>query len=261
MRVSGVGILLRVRVVWVLLWATGMVAAQAQTAPATSYPTRFEVASVRLVDKPSGDGFTKVSDSGALEFTAHNASLGFLMQTAFGVQDYQLEGRPTWMSSTLYDVSAKPDAENGPTYEQLKPMLQQLLAQRFHLQTHTVQKDMKGYSLVLAKSGERLTPSKNSDPAGAYIMQNRVQAQGIDLKTLASVLTFVLKQPVEDETGIKGMFDVKLAFSSPEGDVADSSLPSIFTAVQEQLGLKLEPAKVPVQILVIDHVDRVPTEN
>jgi uncharacterized protein (TIGR03435 family) len=250
-----------VRLVGLLLLATGPTAAQAQTAPERAYPRQFEVASVRLVEKPSGDGYTKISDPGALLFTAHNASLVLLMQMAFGVNDYQIEGDPAWMSSTLYDVSAKPDTEKGPTYEQLKPMLQQLLVQRFHLQTHTDQKEVKGYSLVVAKSGERLTPSKNAGPTGAYITQNRVQAHGVELKALASVLSFVLRQPVDDETGIKGAFDVSLEFAPIAADVPDSSLPSIFTAVEEQLGLKLEPAKVPVQMVVIDHVDRAPTEN
>ena len=249
------------RVVGLLLLAISTSAAQAQTAPA--YPTHFDVASVRLVEKPSGDGFTKISDPEALLFTAHNVSLPFLVQMAFGVNVYQIEGQPEWMGSTLYDVSANPDSEKGPTYEQLKPMLQQLLAQRFHLQTRTEEKEMKGYSLVVAKDGQRLTPSKGAGPVSAAIMSNRLQGPGVDAKGLASILSMVLKRPVHDDTGIHGKFDVRLDFAplNAPADAADSSLPSIFTAVQEQLGLKLEPAKVPVKLLVIDHVERVPTEN
>lgn len=236
---------------------------EAQTAPLSSYPAQFEVASVRLVEKPSGDGLTKISDPGALLFTAHNVSLPFLIQMAFGLDVYQIEGQPAWMGSTLYDVSAKPDSEKGPTYEQLKPMLQHLLAQRFHLQTHTEEKEMKGYSLVVAKGGQRLMPSKSAGPVSAAIMPNRLQAPGVDAKGLASILSMVLKRPVHDNTGLQGKFDLKLNFAplNAPANSLDSSLPSVFTAVQEQLGLKLEPAKVSVQMLVIDHADRLPTEN
>jgi uncharacterized protein (TIGR03435 family) len=247
------------RMVGLLLLATGLAAAQAQTAHVSTYPTKFEVASVRMLEKPAGDGFTKISDPGALLFTAHNVSLDFLIQMAFGVQDYQLDGQPGWMGSTVYDVSAKPDADKGPNYEELRPMLQQLLAQRFHLQTHANEKEMKGYSLVVAKGGQRLTPSNRGGPVAAVILPNKLQASGLDMKGLATMLTLALKQPVKDDTGVPGSFDVKLDFAPLSA--MDSSLPSVFTAVQEQLGLKLEAAKVPVKMLVIDHVDRVPTEN
>src|SRR6185437_6197754 len=249
------------RVVGIVLCLVGFSVAKAQTAAAPRYPTKFDVASVRMLGKPAGDGFTKISDPGALLFTAHNVSLDFLIQMAFGVQADRIEGGPSWMDSTFHDVSAKPNAEKGPTYEQLKPMLQQLLAQRFHLQTHMEEKEMKGYSLVVAKGGQRLTRSKSGVTGGLYILPNGLRASGLNLKDLASLLSSRLKQPVKDDTGIQGKFDVKLNFAPPETDVVDSSLPSIFTAVQEQLGLKLEPAKVPVQMLVIDHVERVPTEN
>jgi uncharacterized protein (TIGR03435 family) len=176
------------------------------------------------------------------------------------------------MDSTVYDVSAKPDAETGPTYEQLKPMLQQLLAERFHLQTHTEEKEVKGYSLVVGKGGARLTPSKSAGPVRAAVMPDGLRAPGVDLTGLANMLALQLRQPVKDDTGIQGKFDVNLKFAndgmnlqvvSNDGvaSAAESTLPSIFTAIQEQLGLKLEPAKVPVKMLVIDHVDRVPTEN
>ena len=250
------------RVVGIVLGVVGMAAARAQTTPAPSYPTKFEVASVRMLEKPAEPSSTSpISKVGSLLFTAHSVSLRFLVQYAFGVQTDRIEGGPSWMESTFYDVSARPDAEKGPTYEQLKPMLQQLLAQRFHLRTHMEEKEMKGYSLAVAKGGPRLTPIKSELTGGFYILPNGVQAPGINLEGLAMILGSRLKQPVKNDTGIQGKFDVKLNFAPPETDVADSSLPSIFTAVQEQLGLKLEPAKVMVQVLVIDHVDSEPTEN
>ena len=251
------------RVVGILLCGLELTAAQAQSVP-TSYPTQFEVASVRMLEKPAGPSSTSpISKPGSLLFTAHSVSLRLLVQYAFGVQMDQIEGGPSWMDSTFYDVSARPDAEKGPTYEQLKPMLQQLLAQRFHLQAHTEEKEMKGYSLVVATGGQRLTPSKDGTPTGgAYLLPNRLQGPAMNMKGLATMLALTLKQPVQDDTGIQGNFDVKLEYAPVSGQTADeSTLPSIFAAVQEQLGLKLEPAKVPVQMVVIDHVERVPTEN
>lgn len=251
------------RVVGLLLLATGMAAAQAQTAEVATYPTHFEVASVRMLEKPAEPSATSpISKVGSQLFTAHSVSPLFLVQYAFGVQRDQIEGAPSWMASTVYDVSARPDAQKGPTYDQLKVMLQQLLVQRFHLQEHTEEKDMKGYSLVVAKGGQRLTLSKSGTPmGGAYLLPNRLQGPAMNMNGLATMLALALKQPVENETGIQGNFDVKLEYAPLQADAAQSNLPSIFTAIQEQLGLKLEPARVPVQVVVIDHVDREPTEN
>ena len=251
-----------IQLVGFFLSAICMATAQAPTGPVSSYPTEFEVASVRMLKIPDGDGRAKFSDPGALLFSIRNVPLSFLVQYAFGLPDSQIKGEPEWMGSTLYAVSAKPDAETGPTYKQLKPMLQHLLAQRFHLQTHMEAKEVKGYKLVLAKGGARLTPIKGGVPTGGgYIYLNGLRAPVADMDSVAALLTRQLKQPVQDETGIQGKFDVKLDFAPVGVPDSNASLPSIFTAVQEQLGLKLEPAKVPVQILVIDHVDKVPTEN
>lgn len=220
-------------------------------------PSTFEVASVRL-SPPGGTGLSSFNYLGSTRFTATNVSFTLLLQLAFGVDDYQILQKPSWSDSTLYDVSAKPEGETPLTYERLKPLLQQLLEQRFHLTVHHETKEIKGYAMVVAKGGPKLQASKGG--AGArYISPQGLRGPNISLNTLASMLVHPAGRPVVDKTGIQGNYDIDLNYSSNE--TTDSSLPSVFTALTEQLGLKLEPQEVPVDMLVIDHVDKEPTEN
>jgi uncharacterized protein (TIGR03435 family) len=237
----------------------------AQTATAT--PSRdqalgaaapsFEVASVRLV---SGEhGSTSISPAGSARFTARNASMKVLIEYAFGVDDKQISGENLgWMDSELYDVEAKPEGDVILNYEQMKPLLQDLLARRFKLAFHREQKDFRGFGLVVAKNGSKLQASKEPS-SGIYILRDGLRGRGIPMAILASMLARPVGRPVVDKTGITGNYDIKLKFA-PEGST-DSQLPSIFTALQEQLGLKLKPQKVPVEMLVIDHLGKVPSEN
>jgi len=145
--------------------------------------------------------------------------------------------------------------------EELKPLLQDLLEQRFHLQTHTESKLAKGYALVVAKGGPKLVPTKGDRWPGFRVHDVPGNLQGINwsMQNLAKSLQHGAGLPVVDKTGLAGSYDFHLVYAS---DIAkDSTLPSIFTALQEQLGLKLEEQKVPVDVVAIDHVDRVPTEN
>jgi len=224
------------------------IAAQAQS---------FEVASVKLVPRDAA-GLTSISPPGSVRFTATNASLDVLISLAFGVDSDRISGMPGWLDSEHYNVNAKPEGDKGLSYEQLRPLLQQLLAQRFHLAVHRETRDVQGYALVVAKNGPKLQAGKGSSPH-AYILPNGLQAQNMSIATLAGMLARPAGRPVADQTGIQGNYDITLKYA-PEG-TAESSLPSVFTAVQEQLGLKLVPQKVPVEIVVIDHVERVPTEN
>jgi uncharacterized protein (TIGR03435 family) len=232
------------------LCGEGVPSSHAQT------PITFEVASVRL-SPPGGTGLSSFNYLGTTRFTATNVSLTLLLQLAFGVDDYQFQQKPSWSDSTLYDVSAKPEGETALTYEQLKPLLQQLLEQRFHLKVHHETKYVKGYVLVVAKGGPKLQASKGG--GSRYITPQGLRGPNISLKTFASMLMHPAGRPVIDQTGIQGNYDINLDYSSNE--TTDSSLPSVFTALTEQLGLKLENQQVPVDMLVIDHVDKEPTEN
>jgi uncharacterized protein (TIGR03435 family) len=218
---------------------------------------RFEVASVRI-SPPGGTGKTSWSDPAGATFTATNIPLRILIQMAYEVDEKQIAGEDL-LGSEQYDVAAKPEGGGMLTAERLKPMLASLLAERFGLATHRETKVVSGYALVAAKGGSKLRASDASRAGQSAILRGRIIGRGVNMVLLASMLGRPLHVPVVDKTGIKGTYDIDLEFA-PE-DSADSSLPSMFTAIQEQLGLKLESQKVPMNMLVIDHCRHVPTEN
>jgi uncharacterized protein (TIGR03435 family) len=239
------------------LLALGVMIAPRSLARGQTARPSFEVASVKL--KPPGStGLMSISPPGAGRFTATNVTLELLIGMAFGVDSDRISGQPNWLSSAQYDVIAKPEGDGGLTSEQLKPLLQQLLEQRFKLAIHREMKDFQGYALVVANGGPRLQASQGSS-GHAYILRGGLRCQSVSVDALAGMLSRPAGRPVVDATGLKGNYDITLDYA-PEG-AADSSLPSLFTALQEQLGLKLVPRKVPAGMLVIDHVERVPTEN
>jgi uncharacterized protein (TIGR03435 family) len=229
-----------------------------QTAP--SPPPAFEVASIRL-SPPGINRMTKVSDSSALMFTATNMPLPYLIEMAYGVSFDQLAGAPVWFNDQLYDISAKPEGNVALTEKQLQPLLQQLLQDRFHLVVHREMRDLDGYALVVAKDGPKLQTSKQgvADSGHGMIYSGEIRAPGFSMGAFTTPLSMVTHRHVIDQTGISGTYDITLKFAPEES--TDSTMPFIYTALQEQLGLKLVSQKVPVKMLVIDHVDRLPTEN
>ncbi|HEY5329558.1 MAG TPA: TIGR03435 family protein [Acidobacteriaceae bacterium] len=221
-------------------------------------PQAFEVASIRAVDPDHETASFPTFPN--TQFTMENMSLRILIAIAYGMSDNRITGQADLLDSAYFTVKAKPGGDTPLTAKQYQPLLQQLLQQRFKLAVHHETKDLPGYALVVAKGGPKLTPAKDKDTAaGAYILEDGLRSAGISTKTLASLLTRPLGQPVMDKTGIEGNYILDLHFAPATS--TESTFPSIFTAVQEQLGLKLEPQKVPTDFLVIDHVEKVPTEN
>jgi uncharacterized protein (TIGR03435 family) len=206
-------------------------------------------------------GNTFWSLPGVGRFTANSVSLDFLIQMAFGVDGNQITGKPGWLDSDFFDVVAKPEAGVSLTREELRPRLQSLLQQRFHLATHYETKMMRGYALVVAKGGPKLKPTTGERFPGfrVHVGPGRIEGINWSMPYLASMLQRPAGLPVVDETGVAGSYDIKLEFAPDIEEV--SILPSLFTALREVLGLELKAQKVPVQVLVIDHVDRVPTDN
>ena len=217
---------------------------------------QFEVASIRAV--PHGqEGMTSLDPYGGGPLTVKNGTLQYLITMAYGVQPKQILGQPDWLGVRQYDVSAKPEGDGRLTFEQMRPMLQRLLVQRFHLAVHRELREEAGSALVVAKGGTKLTPGKEG--TANYILRDGIRSPGMSLAGLATMLAIPAGKPVVDRTGVEGLYEIKLSFA-PDG-VAESSLPSLFTAVEQQMGLKLVPQKVPVEVLVIDHVESEPTEN
>jgi uncharacterized protein (TIGR03435 family) len=248
--------------------ATVFTCAQVPTGSTAAPATQFEVASVKMVDsRPhpvedlvKGIGATSMNSYPTSRVALHNASMKLLLNIAYQTDQRYIEGAPGWSDTQLYDVDAKVEGDDQLTYSEMKPLLQGLLEQRFHLQVHRITKPVSGYAMVVANGGPKLqTAAHQASNRYAQMMSNRVDAWSVSADTFAGILSHPVGDPVIDKTGLTGVYDITLKFA-PMTD-PNSLLPSIFTAVQEQLGLKLQPQKVPTNFLVIDHVDREPTEN
>jgi uncharacterized protein (TIGR03435 family) len=232
--------------------------AQPQDVTKTPSPT-FEVASV----KPSN---AETRDSGGASandrLTMRNVTLKRCIRGAYGVPEAQILGGPNWLDQNRYDIEAKASGSVGD--HELMIMLQSLLADRFNLVLHREKRALAGYSLVLGKA-LKVKPSEPGAGCRSNSRRGGVDAEGCTTAQLALKLSEALHLPVADSTGVQGKFDFKLEWTPDDmqakpGLPEVASGPSIFTAVQEQLGLKLESRKVPVEVLVIDHAEP-PSQN
>jgi len=211
------------------------------------------------------------TDPGLATFT--NIDLFSLMTMAYDVKPYQISG-PDWLRTARFDITAK--IPPGASMPQYRLMLQDLLAQRFKLALHREKKELSEYELAVGKNGPKfkqsaedpaavddgLQPPRAISPPPGYNGPLSVQFSRFSMERLADLVSSSLGQPVTDATGLTGIYDIKLRYTlnSLPAD-APNNEPSIFDALQEQLGLKLAPKKGPVDILVIDSVKKVPTEN
>lgn len=231
-----------------------------QSAAAQQQPSatlvNFEVASVRQSQKSDSPTYTGPWNTDV--FTVKNASLNYLIEIAFGVQHYQIAGEPPWQDSQRFDVDAKTENGRKIDWKSVQLPLQTLLHDRLGVQVHHEQKEVGGFELVTTGVKPKLTPATSSLNPG-YVTPERLHCTGMPLGGFVSMLAMATHRPVADRTGIQGSYDFDLRYAAMSD--TSSNLPDLFTAIQEQLGLKLRPAKVPVDMLVIDHVDRVPTEN
>jgi uncharacterized protein (TIGR03435 family) len=186
-----------------------------------------------------------------------------ILLIAYGVQKSQLAGEPDWVKTERWDVDGVPDAEGEPNMRQLQAMMQKILVGRFELKLHREQRVMSVFALTVAKGGPKMTPDA-SDPNG-WINQQNSAANGRDVENLnnasmpdlGQILQFRVNRPVVDQTGLKGRYDFKLQWTTDEAQTTQPDAPpGLFTAIQEQIGLKLEPVKAPADVLVIDNVQR-----
>jgi uncharacterized protein (TIGR03435 family) len=249
---------------------------QAQAKPAT--PLSFEVASVKA--STSVDQGSSMNPSPGM-FLANNVSVQLLVQAAYGVRDFQIAGGPSWITTEKFDVEAKA-ARNVPV-AQLMSMLHTMLEDRFKLKAHRESRELPVYLLTFAKGGLKIQPSNctPSDPASPDTDSKRcdqmrygrrgsnrtIDAVGVTMGFLAASLSQTFGRTVLDRTALSDPFDFHLEWL-PESvqerdsrdDPANPQGGSIFSALQEQLGLKVESSKGPVEVLVVDHVER-PSEN
>ena len=223
----------------------------------TSLP-RFEVASIKPT--VATDGFSRSNSDRGMLFLSNN-SLLTMVKMAFGVPDFRVVA-PAWMAGERFDVTAK--FAEGSTGDQRRSMMQTLLAERFHLAYHREDRLVPGYALVVAKGGPKIHPVADKGDRNANTGATRFIMEQMPMEEVANQLTGKFQQPVKNETGLDGVYTFSLVYS-PETVMKSSENepagPSIFTAFEEQLGLKLEARKIAVGIVVIDRCDRTPSEN
>jgi uncharacterized protein (TIGR03435 family) len=235
----------------------------------------FEVATIKPSD-PARPGQT-FALRGA-EVITTNATVHDLINLAYWLHPKQLTGGPAWTATEKFDMAGKPDAPGQPNVDQMKVMIQKLLADRFQLKFHFEKRDLPVYAIRLAKTGAKITRSQD-DPKGIPGWNFGRNASGTivtfrnsPLSQFTAVLQNSMDRPVVDQSGLSERYDFTLTFTPdpamaalmggpppPPGDNPDAA-PDLFAAFQQQLGLKLEPARAPVDVMIIDKVEK-PSEN
>lgn len=252
-------------------------------------PLTFEVASVKPSPPDARGTSIQIQPGGSLRVS--NAPLMMILTVAYDVRPFQISGGPNWLTSERYDIVARaergmdPDADPPDPRkmtdnqlktlgEQMRERLRALLAERFELVIHRDTREAPVYVLVVGKNGPKLQTAEEGKDGRRGMQMGRGQLTGMaaPLAMLATTLSNQLGRPVLDRTGLTGKYDFKLEWTPDPGQgeikpgalapgvepppESDSSGPSIFTAIQEQLGLRLESQKGPMEMIVIDHVEK-----
>jgi len=236
----------------------------------------FEVATI----KPNNSGANMMQGLtvDGRNFATRASSLEDLIAFAFNVNKKQIVGAPDWVDNDRFDLAAVPDIEGDPSVDQLRTMVRKLVVERFKLTFHYEKRDLAAFVLTVGKNGEKLTPAQNNLPLpnigfGGGKTGMSMNAMSASLADFTSVLQMlVFDRPVVDQTGITGRYDIHFFFTPDEslfnghppkmpalGEGVEPA-PSFFDSLQQTLGLKLEAKKTPVDVLVIDHVEK-PSSN
>ena len=233
----------------------------------------FDVATI----KPNDSGATSMQQLtiNGRNFQTRASSVEDLIAFAFAVQKKQIVNAPDWIGKDRYDIAGVPDVEGAPSVAQLKGMIKKLLADRFKLTFHTEKRDMSAFVLSVAKTGQKMTVDDSKGPLPGFGMRPtpaglNMPVQNASMKDFVGVLqAMVLDRPVVDQTGLDGKYDFTLKFTPDDSQFnghpptlptkAEASvepLPSLFDAVQQQLGLKLEAQKTAVDVIAVDHLEK-----
>jgi uncharacterized protein (TIGR03435 family) len=242
--------------------------ATADTAPAKLL--EFDAVSVRQNKSDSHVFYNKTPKDG---YAVEHYPLKAIVGDAYGIRLDLISGGPSWIETTYYDIEAKVAGDDLTAYrkltkEQREAMVQAVLADRFKLAAHIETKELPGYELVVGKKGPKLKDSTRArESYGANF--GDIQTDAMKIPTLAKILSQQLQRTVTDKTGLTGMYDFELKWTLDQGVApragseqpeASDPGPSLFSALEEQLGLKLNATKEPVETLVIDHVEQ-PSAN
>jgi len=225
----------------------------------------WEVATVRPSDPDEQEQSFSVRGRHVL---IKRQSVETMLMVGYGLQKSQIANAPEWVKTESFDVDGFPDAAGQPSVQQFQSMVRKLLVERFGLKMHKEQREMAAYALTIAKGGMKLTPT-SSDPSA--LPEQEVQGGNADrqlkftnvsMQDFSLMLLYEVDKPLVDRTGLSGRYDFRVTFTKDESSVpaGGSSSPGLFTAMQEQLGLKLEPVKTAVDVLVVDRIQK-PTAN
>ena len=235
----------------------------------------FEVATIKPSDPAHPEQIITLRGA---EVITTNVTVHDLINLAYWLHPKQLTGGPAWTESDKFDMAGKPDAPGQPSVDQMKVMIQKLLADRFRLKFHFEKRELPLYAVRLAKTGAKITKS-GDDPKGIPGWNFGRNASGMTMtfrnspmSQFAALLQNSMDRPVVDQSGLSERYDFTLAFTpdpaqaallgGPPAPAADNpdAAPDLFAAFQQQLGLKLEPTRAPVDVMVIDKVEK-PSEN
>jgi uncharacterized protein (TIGR03435 family) len=237
----------------------------------------FEVATIKPANPENRGSSMLVGRGGSNMFTTTNTSLRDLITMAYGIHARQVVDGPAWIESELFDITAKPEHPGVPNLPQLATMVQKLLKERFGLAFRKDKRELSAYVLTVVKTGPKLTKNESGGllPGFGGRGPGGVGVRNSSMAEFAGFLQGrVLDRPVVDQTGLSGKFDFTLEFrpdpqlqQGPPGGGPPPQLPpeiesrpDLFTAMQEQLGLRLEGGKAAVEVYVIEKVEK-PTEN
>jgi len=199
-------------------------------------------------------------DSNDGRFEGKNVSVKDLLQEAYAIKKSLISGVPGTVASARFDVLAKVLSPGDDEGKQRRAKMLALLVDRFHLKAHVETKTLSVYELVVMKGGPKFKAAVGTS-GGTHITNRELTATAVPMQDLASILTDQVQKTVIDKTGLTGLYDYALKWSKDDFvDAGGANAPSIYTALQEQLGLKLQAGKGPVETLVIDHME-MPTEN
>ncbi len=248
-----------------LLASAGIAAPQPapQPQPSPQHRVAFEVASIKLHPSPITTAYDPVPRGARVTGTA--ITLLDMIEVVYGLRRDQVAGGPGWVGSDHYDMVAKAEGEAAITRSEFRDMMRNLLATRFKLQFHREAREEPVYDLVVGKDGPKLQVSELDAPSGSSVRTtengNLMVVKKGTIDQLALQLSVTAGRPVLDKTGLAGMYTYTLNWF-PENRILEphGDIPSMFAAVQEQLGLKLESSKAAVDMLVIDRAEK-PSEN
>jgi uncharacterized protein (TIGR03435 family) len=236
-------------------------------------PAAFDVAVIKPADLTNPQRGIGI-EPGHRMLTVSGLTVSELIQRTYSIQESQvsgaqLSGVQSWMNADRFDITAKVERATAPSTDELWSMLEQLLADRFALKFHRETEQRQGYALTTVKTGAKLSSSSDGTP-NLSVSRGQLHASRATLPMFINAMSRYLGRPIADETGLTGAYDFKMMWTPGETEqalpsddhapAADPFGPTIFTAMQDQLGLRLESKKVPITIFVIDQVAR-PSDN